>query len=155
MTRTAKIASLIATARDEQLDAKTRYQAMCQAEELRKTWKAGWASLGQTPAIIEETREMVNALDIEETTETVSEPAAPKTQPAAQKAPKDETRGLISRMVRNLLLNTSKPYSEIVEQVRKHYPDAKTSARSVASVAADMRKAGQAVAHRRVDAAAK
>lgn len=51
----------------------------------------------------------------------------------------------IGAMVGELLLDPDLGYEEIVELVRKQFPDAKTSARSVASVAAVMRKKGTPV----------
>lgn len=63
-------------------------------------------------------------------------------------------RGLISAEVRRRLTDTDETYSEIAEAVRGMYPSARTTSRSIASVASDLRRAGQAVAIRRVPAKA-
>lgn len=61
-------------------------------------------------------------------------------------------RGLITAEVKRLLLETDDPYADIVAAVKALHPEALTTARSVASVASDMRKAGKAVAVRRKEA---
>lgn len=71
--------------------------------------------------------------------------AAPKQRTAVP----TEERGLISAMVRCELMDTSDSYALIVERVKARYPNAQTTARSVASVAADLRKDGVEVASRR------
>jgi len=82
-------------------------------------------------------------------------PTEPEAGPTAAGSPKATDRGRISALVRRLLLDTELTYSAIVEAVRAEHPEAKTSARSVASTAADMRRAKLQVRERRVPAAAK
>lgn len=75
--------------------------------------------------------------------------------PEAAKAHVDASkRGLISAEVRRLLRDTDLTYSEIEEAVRAKHPEARTTTRSIASTAADMRKAGEKVGQRRVPAKA-
>lgn len=64
--------------------------------------------------------------------------------PKASEAPQTLTaaeRGAIGIMARDLL-QTDAPYEEIALAIRARYPHAKTTARSLASVAADMRRDG-------------
>jgi hypothetical protein len=48
----------------------------------------------------------------------------------------------ITAMCRHLIKNTTLTYNQIVSQVREAHPTAKTSVKSLASIARDMRKAG-------------
>jgi hypothetical protein len=63
-------------------------------------------------------------------------------------------RGAINAMCVELL-QTDMPYEDIVASIKAAYPTAKTTARSLASVAMDLRADGQAVPTRRKPAAAK
>lgn len=63
-------------------------------------------------------------------------------------------RGAIGALVIELLV-TDMPYVDIVRQVRETYPSAKTTARSIASVAMDLRRDGIVVPSRRKPAAPK
>jgi len=51
--------------------------------------------------------------------------------------------------VQELLMDVDNAYVEIVAEVKRRFPDAKTTARSVASVAATLRKKGVDVPTRR------
>ena len=62
--------------------------------------------------------------------------------------PKSE-RGAIGRLVISLLVDTDDDYATIVAKVKEAHPDAKTTARSIASVAADLRRDGVDVKSRR------
>lgn len=66
----------------------------------------------------------------------------------AKQASLPRTQGGLSRMVEDLVKNTSLSYQAIVDQVREAYPDAQTSTKSVASVACVMRKKGVQVPYR-------
>lgn len=68
---------------------------------------------------------------------------APKA--AAGKSP---DRGRITAMIRDRLEHGSDPYAVIADDVRKAFPDARTTARSIASIAADLRKAGRDIPKR-------
>lgn len=81
---------------------------------------------------------------LEETSDEQVEPVV------VEKAP----RGAIGALVMELLV-TDMPYVDIVAQVKSTYPSAKTTARSIASVAMDLREAGIAVPSRRKPAAIK
>lgn len=72
---------------------------------------------------------------------------------AAAAAPTDGAppRGAIGAMCAELL-RTDLPYGEIVARVRARYPAARTTARSLASVAMDLRAAGVHVPARRAGA---
>lgn len=63
-------------------------------------------------------------------------------------------RGAINAMCVELL-QTDMPYEDIVAAIRERYPTAKTTARSLASVAMDLRVDGLTVPTRRKPAAAK
>jgi len=47
-----------------------------------------------------------------------------------------------THVVKTLLLEGDLSYKEIANRARSHFPDAKTSDKSVASIARDMRKLG-------------
>lgn len=53
-----------------------------------------------------------------------------------------KTDGRLSRMVEHLVRDTNLSYADIVVKVRKEFPTANTSTKSVASVACVMRKKG-------------
>lgn len=57
--------------------------------------------------------------------------------------------GSISELTRYLLVATRLSHGEIVDVVRNRFPDARTTRRSVASVACDLRRRGEEVALRR------
>ncbi len=59
-----------------------------------------------------------------------------------QLAARIAAKGGICRTVARLLLDTDLPYASIVEQVKTLHPGASTSTRSVASIAADLRRFG-------------
>jgi hypothetical protein len=54
-------------------------------------------------------------------------------------------KGGLSRMVEDLVLNTTLSYAAIVAMVKEAHPQAETSTKSVASVACVMRKKGHDV----------
>jgi len=60
-----------------------------------------------------------------------------------------EPKITIGAVVHELLLDVDHTYVEIVAEVKRRFPDAKTTARSVASVAATLRKKGIDVPTRR------
>ena len=61
----------------------------------------------------------------------------------------DATKPTIGALIAELVFDASRTYFDIVNEVLKTFPDAKTTTRSVASVAARLRKAGVDVPHRR------
>jgi hypothetical protein len=67
---------------------------------------------------------------------------------AAKKAAPAKGDG-IGELASKLLVETDQTYSEIVEAIRSKFPKAKTTARSVASIACTLRKNGVAVPMRR------
>ena len=71
------------------------------------------------------------------------------TETAAEPKPK---RGTVGALVKELLLDASLTYAEIVTRVMAAHPLANTSARSVASTAAVLRKGGADVPKRRARA---
>lgn len=71
-----------------------------------------------------------------DTAETVTE--------EVEKAP----RGAIGQLVMDLLM-TEMPYGDMVVVVKAKYPSARTTTRSIASVAMDMRRAGEEIPSRR------
>jgi len=60
-----------------------------------------------------------------------------------------ERKGTIGELVHELLMDETLDYVTIVDRVMAKFPDAKTTARSVASVAAVLRKKGAEVPKRR------
>lgn len=78
------------------------------------------------------------------------DPIEPEQKPEGEKIP----RGAINAMCVELL-QTDMPYEAIVEAIRAKYPAAKTTARSLASVAMDLRRDGVDVPSRRKPAKAK
>jgi hypothetical protein len=48
-----------------------------------------------------------------------------------------------THVVKSLLLEGALSYKAIANEARRHFPDARTTDKSVASIARDMRKAGQ------------
>lgn len=84
------------------------------------------------------------------------EPEVPAETPAASEteARTKSPRGAIGIMVMDLL-QTDMPYKDIVTKVRETYWDAKTTERSIASVAMDLRRDGVNVPPRRKPAAPK
>lgn len=80
------------------------------------------------------------------------EPSSPSDEPEAKdeasEAPKTE-RGAIGRMVIDLLTKTDDDYATMVGKIKEAYPEAKTTARSIASIAADLRRDGVEVKSRR------
>ena len=67
----------------------------------------------------------------------------------ADEPPAKTERGGIGRLVNELLVDTDDDYATIVAKVVARFPEAKTTARSVASVAADLRRDGVDVKTRR------
>lgn len=59
----------------------------------------------------------------------------------------------IGSVVEQLLVNAELSYDQIVDMIREQFPDANTSRRSVASVAARLRKKGIEVPMRRASKA--
>ena len=77
-----------------------------------------------------------------------SDEPKPSEETSATEEPKSE-RGAIGRLVISLLVDTDDDYATIVGKVREAHPDAKTTARSIASIAADLRRDGVDVKSRR------
>ena len=108
--------------------------------------------------------QVLGAVSADETASEVTEDAEP-TDHEAIGAPEQEQSvdekirnakvtgparmGTIGELVHELLLDVDNTYVEIVALVRERFPDAKTTARSVASVAAVLRKKGAQVPARR------
>jgi hypothetical protein len=92
------------------------------------------------------------ALDAEaavlaEPVEAVEEPVLTVAEVKVEAAPVAPV-GAIGRMVEELLKDASLNYFQIVERIVAAFPDARTSRRSVASVAADLRRRGVEVPKR-------
>ena len=157
MTKTEEAKGLLAIALDATRSGKERLKALLAANGIRQGLKVGWAKLTPDGEAINYASVLAEVQDMAEEDAEKAEKPKPAAKPKAgakAKAPKDEERGKISALVRELLTGTDKPYAEIVAEVVKAHPAAKTTARSVASVASDLRKAGRAVAMRRQEAAA-
>lgn len=127
-----------------------------------KSWKNGQAKLLEAiakltpadsevaPKTVETEVQQTEVPQVEQTEETVGDKSAHVTAETAERAP----RGAIGNLVMELL-QTEMPYEDIVRQVRGAYPSARTTARSIASVAMDLRAAGLTIPSRRKVAKAK
>lgn len=178
MTNKELAQQLWATASDASRSDAERVAALDELSLLKKRAKVGWGKLGLEDTDVGTMRVKI-AQDAHAAAEAVlddlvaetgtdpdvlkelmacgtaadpldEQPAKPKPRQAAIAAASE--RGLISAEVRRLLEETDMPYCDIVDAVKALYPDARTTARSVASVASDMRKAGRAVSQRRREA---
>lgn len=97
----------------------------------------------------EQTGDQPETQSSEQTEEPSDETQEPETQSqATEEAPKTE-RGAIGRMVIDLLTKTDDDYATMVGKIKEAYPEAKTTARSIASIAADLRRDGVEVKSRR------
>lgn len=99
-------------------------------------------------SIFVEVREL-GATDADETKAEATEDAEQANHEAEGAAETDEPKLTISRLTEKLLMDENLGYSAIVDQVVAEFPDAKTTTRSVASVAAVMRKKGMDVPMRK------
>lgn len=173
MTNKERAQALWAIAGDEGRSFLERQQAAAELLDLQRASKVGWAKLGLPDGARQalearlgpeptSTHDLGGGLTIE-TNVKGFEPlkgaalratiaAADPLDEAPAKPAEGGERGLISAEVRRLLA-TDLPYASIVEAVRARFPSAATTARSVASVAAEMRAKGQAVPSRRRAAA--
>lgn len=107
-----------------------------------KAWKSSGEKLDA--AILAETPAEAPAVEPEtQVQQTGEQPEQPSSD-----EPKSE-RGAIGRLVISLLVDTDDDYATIVGKVREAHPDAKTTARSIASIAADLRRDGVDVKSRR------
>lgn len=84
----------------------------------------------------------------DETEEPSDDDQPDETQTDVSEAPKTE-RGAIGRMVIDLLTKTDDDYATMVGKIKEAFPEAKTTARSIASIAADLRRDGVDVKSRR------
>ncbi|AUJ64201.1 hypothetical protein B9057_07745 [Aestuarium zhoushanense] len=82
-------------------------------------------------------------------TEVLGADAAETAAPEATEKTEDQLRPTVGATVRRLLTETDLGYPEIVDKVLEEHPDARTTARSVASVASTLRKKGVDVPMRR------
>jgi hypothetical protein len=92
-------------------------------------------ALGDTQA--DETKAEVTEETVSTDLELVG---APETKVTASQAP--EPKPTIGKLVNELLMDEGLDYKSIVSRVMAEFPDAKTTTRSVASVAAVLRKKG-------------
>lgn len=119
-------------------------------------WKASKEALGERLDALRAAQVMTDPLAIPEAAEPLGD-AGPDQVPAeAAEAPgddhgePDEARGGIGQMIAELLVDAEGyGYGEIVDIVRGEFPEASTSKRSVASVAAALRRKGVEVPMRR------
>lgn len=102
-------------------------------------------------AVAEAVATLVEAVAEAAPVEGVEEPALTVAEVEVEAAPVEAAPvvtvlkpaiGAIGKMVEELLSDASLGYFQIVEKVVAAFPNARTSRRSIASVAADMRKRG-------------
>ncbi len=104
---------------------------------------------GEHPgSIFVEVREL-GATEADETKVEAAEGAVQGNHEAEGAAEDDKPKLTISRLTEKLLMDETLGYAEIVDQVVAEFPGAKTTTRSVASVAAVLRKKGAEVPTRR------
>ena len=82
-------------------------------------------------------------------TEVLGADATETAAPKAAENTEDRPRLTVGATVKRLLTETDLGYAEIVDKVLEEHPDARTTARSVASVASILRKKGVDVPMRR------
>lgn len=104
---------------------------------------------GEHPgSIFVEVREL-GATEADVTKAEAAEDAEQANHEAEDTAEDHKPKLTISRLTEKLLMDENLGYAAIVDQVVAEFPDAKTTTRSVASVAAVMRKNGTPVPTRR------
>lgn len=117
--------------------------------------KEGWTAVGfcgrldlaqkkqgdHPGSIFVEVREL-GATEADETKAVAAEDAEQTNHEAEGAAETDMPKLTISRLTEKLLMDENLGYAAIVDQVVAEFPNAKTTTRSVASVAAVMRKKG-------------
>lgn len=117
--------------------------------------KDGWRSVGfcgrldlaqkkqgeHPGSIFVKVREL-GATEADETKAEATEDAEQANQVAEGTSETDRPKLTISRLTEKLLMDENLGYVAIVDQVMAEFPEAKTTTRSVASVAAVMRKKG-------------
>lgn len=131
MTIKEQINELLEAARKSDTPASERTDLVEQARRLCREHKIGMAAF-DWPATAEAEGTVADVED------------APATEEAATSAPRS-----IGEMVEQLLMDPSLNYVEIASRVRAQFPHARTTNRSVASVAKAMRAKGVDVARRR------
>ncbi|UWP96528.1 hypothetical protein K3X48_06005 [Aliiroseovarius crassostreae] len=130
------------------LEGKDGWTAVCFCGRLDLAQK----KQGEHPgSIFVEVREL-GATDADETKTEAAEYAEQANHEAEDAAEDDKPKLTISRLTEKLLMDETLGYAEIVDRVVAEFPDAKTTTRSVASVAAVLRKKGTPVPTRRKSA---
>lgn len=176
MTNKEKAAQLWAIVMDRARTNPEHRAALDELLALKKQAKTSLDKLG-VPQVMWDREDETNRKHAElaaDLKDAISDPAVaiePKADPLDEPTPQEDraaiveavgkgeplpmgavVRGLISAEVRRLLLDTPSTYAEIEAAVRAKYPEAKTTTRSIASVASDMRRAGKPVPQRRKEA---
>ena len=106
-----------------------------EGDRIGRPWKKGKA------ALVDRVRPLLEA-------EERSEASGP-TEARADAA--EDAPATVGKLVERLLVadGGTWSYADVVDEVRRRFPDAKTTRRSVASVAADLRRRGVEVSKRR------
>ena len=115
------------------------HDSLCpEGDRIGRPWKKGKA------ALIERVRPLLEHDELSERSSLAEAMAA-----ATERG--DDAPETVGRLVERLLLadDGSWRYADVVAEVRRRFPEARTTRRSVASVAADMRKRGVDVPIRR------
>ena len=162
MTTKEMIRTYNALAADRGLPPLTGWKASKEALQARIDGLTDAQGSGATPEgkeVSHTTGELVDLADPLAIPEAAEEPSATEAEqepPSAAEATTDEhaepaeARGGIGRMIADLLVDEEGyEYGEIVDIVRGEFPEASTSKRSVASVAAALRRKGVEVPMRR------
>jgi hypothetical protein len=112
------------------------HDGLCpEGDRIGRPWKKGKA------ALIERVRPLLEHQELSDRSDHA----------AAQASATEEPPSTVGRLVEALLVadEGSWSYADVVAEVRRQFPEARTSTRSVASVAADLRKRGVDVPTRR------
>lgn len=169
MSKTEDAQALVALGTDGARPAAERLSALEAANGMRRELKVGWAKLGAPEgfnfgaeledlraAAASEAQDLGDAEKPQADDDSSGQVIDPNVGDHGSEPLSDEElpepkrdRGGIGRLVNLLLTTTDDDYKTIVAKVKAAHPEAKTTARSVASVAADLRRAGADVPTRR------
>lgn len=143
MSKIALAKEALSLALDAARTPRERLAALKKANDLRSELKVGWPKLDAPEGFnMAGYLDDLKALKADETSTGPKPAGKPKKEP-------DPNRGAIGRLVNELLVDTELGYDEIEAKVKAAHPDAKTTRRSIASVAADLRRDGVDVKSRR------
>lgn len=131
--------------------SKDKLEAAIVAEQEAQAKRLADEGEGQHEEDLPQTDENQSTEQPSDLSDVEGQTEVPADEPAAPLIP----RGAIGAMSIELLTGSDEPYADIVAKIVAKYPTAKTTARSLASVAMDLRRDGIEVPSRRKPAAVK